>query len=131
MGAAYRLQFAPGSEYDVVTFVLDRRATTVPSVQAATGARLGAGGAALPAAADLAALAACPAPGCVLVSADEVRVRAWADAGQLELVLTGASQVRRGDGRALVGCQIRDGRAVSAREGAIRSELSRPWRAGW
>ncbi|MBP6630348.1 MAG: hypothetical protein KBG28_12100 [Kofleriaceae bacterium] len=88
VGAAYRLQFAPGSEYDVVTFVLDRRATTVPSVQAATGARLGAGGAALPAAADLAALAACPAPGCVLVSADEVRVRAWADAGQLELELT-------------------------------------------
>ena len=72
-GTAYRLTFAPGSQYTAATFDLDLRAAREPHVGAATPA-VTVDGSAAAAVADAAALAAC-ARACYLAEAGRLRVR--------------------------------------------------------
>ncbi|HUH05751.1 MAG TPA: glycoside hydrolase family 31 protein, partial [Kofleriaceae bacterium] len=74
-GTDYAITLRAGDEYDIVTLALDRRASTVAALTAPSNVTFR--GAALPTAADAAALTTCAAPGCAYddTTADRLLIR--------------------------------------------------------
>ncbi len=72
-GAAYAMTATAGDEFDIVTFDLDARGSSVGAVTSPAAVTFDQ--AALPAAADEAELMTCAAPGCWLAESGRVRVR--------------------------------------------------------